>query len=336
MGYIDSQYIRMLGSSLDQFKEKGGDLFQFRCPFCLDSKKSKTKARGYIYNKKNKMNYRCHNCGASMSASNFIKLVNPDMHKEYLLEKFKNKYVKKSTIEKLPFILNTNNNEYQDILRGIPSLIELDENHIARLYTTERQIPDEALFDIYYVSDMNILAQKLPKYKNTILDKTPRIILPFRNKHGKLTHIQGRAIDKVSKSNRYITLEIIPDQIKIFGEDRANFDEVLFVVEGPIDSLFLDNAVAMGGADVDYKKFKKDKTIFIYDNETSPEIINRMKNAVAAGFRVCIWGTEVNGYNDINNMMEKFETSEKLREYILYHSKTGLSAELEITKLSKR
>ena len=336
MNYIDIKYIRMLGPQLQQFKEKKNNVFQFRCPYCGDSKVSKTKARGYIYEKKGKINFRCHNCGESASASNFIKYVNPTLHEEYVVEKFKDKYKPKPKIGKLPFADKEKHPDHQDILQGIPALIELDSNHIASLYVEERLLPESSYYDMYYIDDINQLARKLPKYDDVKLDKSPRILLPFRNKDGIITHIQGRAISKTDKAHRYITLEIIPDQIKIFGEDRVNYKEVVFVVEGPIDSLFLNNAVAMGGADVDFHKFNKSKTIFVYDNEKTDEIINRMKKAVQFGFRVCIWGKDVSQYKDINDMMEKFKTSVELQNYILYHSKDGLSAELEITKFKKR
>jgi transcription elongation factor Elf1 len=86
--YTDIEYIEKLQYQLLLFKKKGRNQFNFRCPVCGDSHKSKTKARGYIYEKHGKINFRCHNCGASMSASNFIKFVNPELHKEYIAESF--------------------------------------------------------------------------------------------------------------------------------------------------------------------------------------------------------------------------------------------------------
>ena len=61
--YIDLKFISNLKSRLPQFKQKNDYLFNFRCPHCGDSKKSKLKARAYLYRVKNDMFFKCHNCG---------------------------------------------------------------------------------------------------------------------------------------------------------------------------------------------------------------------------------------------------------------------------------
>ena len=86
--YIDLKFISNLKSRLSQFKQKNDYLFNFRCPHCGDSKKSSTKARGFIYQKKNDLFYKCHNCGIGQSLGNLIKFLDPNMHKEYVLEKY--------------------------------------------------------------------------------------------------------------------------------------------------------------------------------------------------------------------------------------------------------
>ena len=84
-GYIDLNYISKIRPRLQQFKKKRDYLFNFRCPVCGDSKKSKTKARAYLYRVKNDMFFKCHNCSASHNLANLIKLVDrPCMTNTYL------------------------------------------------------------------------------------------------------------------------------------------------------------------------------------------------------------------------------------------------------------
>ena len=64
MDIIDSKYIGLVSSRLQKVK---ADLYNFRCPICGDSQKHKNKARGYMYPVKADMNFKCHNCGASLS-----------------------------------------------------------------------------------------------------------------------------------------------------------------------------------------------------------------------------------------------------------------------------
>ena len=46
---------------------------------------------------------------------------------------------------------------------------------------------------------------------------------------------------------RYITIMLDEDSPKVFGLDRVNETEPIYIVEGPFDSLFLDNSIAMAG-----------------------------------------------------------------------------------------
>ena len=84
MNLVDSKYIGLVSSRLQKFKKVKTDLYNFRCPICGDSQKNKSKTRGYLYSVKADMNYRCHNCGASMTLSNFLKEIDPNIHKQYV------------------------------------------------------------------------------------------------------------------------------------------------------------------------------------------------------------------------------------------------------------
>ena len=87
---VDTKYIGLVSSRLTKFKRVKPNLYNFRCPLCGDSKKQQNKARGYLYGIKENINFRCHNCGASMSLSNFLKKIDTTLHKQYVMEKFKN------------------------------------------------------------------------------------------------------------------------------------------------------------------------------------------------------------------------------------------------------
>ena len=89
MDLVDTKYIGLISSRLQKFKKVKNNLYNFRCPICGDSQKHKNKARGYLYQVKNNTNYKCHNCGASLSLNNFIKQLDTTLHKQYTLEKFK-------------------------------------------------------------------------------------------------------------------------------------------------------------------------------------------------------------------------------------------------------
>ena len=89
MDIVDSKYIGLISSRLQKFKRVKADLYNFRCPICGDSQKHKNKARGYFYQVKTNTNYKCHNCGVSLSFNNFLKQIDTTLHKQYVMEKFK-------------------------------------------------------------------------------------------------------------------------------------------------------------------------------------------------------------------------------------------------------
>ena len=89
MLWLERKYLSQVLSSLDQAKWKNENTLNHRCPYCGDSQKSRTKARGFVYRKKNDLFYKCHNCGIGLTFNNFLKQINHGLHTEYLVEKYK-------------------------------------------------------------------------------------------------------------------------------------------------------------------------------------------------------------------------------------------------------
>jgi hypothetical protein len=173
----------------------------------------------------------------------------------------------------------------------------------------------------------------MDRYKKTRFDEYPRWVFPFVNSDGVITHLQGRAIGKVPKGSRYVTLEI-EDAPKVYGADKIDKTKTLHVVEGPIDSLFLSNCVGMGGADVDFSILDPSSTCFIFDNERrNSEIVKRMTKVSEMGYGVCVWGKELPD-NDINDMVLAGWKPSDLEDYINAHTFRGLKAKLAITDYS--
>ena len=87
--YVDIKYLNLISHRLQRFKKKGDYLWNFRCPYCGDSKKSQSKARGFVFRKKNDLFFKCHNCSMGTNLSNLIKTVDSKIHDDYILERYK-------------------------------------------------------------------------------------------------------------------------------------------------------------------------------------------------------------------------------------------------------
>ena len=293
MDLIDSKYIGLISSRLQKFKKVKADLYNFRCPICGDSQKNKNKTRGYIYPVKNNTNFKCHNCGASMSLNKFIKHLDPVLHKQYTLEKFKEGHTGKNfVVEKPKFEFA------KPVFKKSIDLPKASTDSVAKEYLEKRKIdPDK----FYYADRFKWWTNTQKKTFDTIGRDEPRIIIPMYDGEKNLIGFQGRALDK--SPNKYITIMLQEDVPKIYGLEKINTKLPVYVVEGPFDSTFINNSVALCGSDGEVGDLKRDLLIFVYDNEPrNKEIVSRIGNCIERGERVVIWPSHITE-KDINDMV---------------------------------
>lgn len=328
MNYIDVKYVGLLCSTYPMFKQTRQNLWNFRCPICGDSKKSKTKARGFIFVKENSMLYRCHNCGESTTFKKFMQERNPVLYKEYIVEKYKNRRQDTTKVKKETGL--TFSKPKTNVLSECTQLYRLPKDHMCREYVKNRGISYRHFRDLYYIDDINILTSKLPEYKNNKFAKSAKLVIPFINEKGKLTHIQLRSVD--GKGIRYITLTLDDDAPKVYGLDRIQFDKQIRVVEGPIDSLFVFNCIASGGIDLVNLLGYNDDMVFIFDKQPrNPEVVKHIEKAIATGAKICLLPDSLKG-KDINDfVLNGIDMETVIRE----NTTKGLKAKLAFSKWKK-
>ena len=325
--YIDLKFINDLSGRLSQFKKKTDYLFNFRCPHCGDSQKSKTKARAYLYRVKNDMFFKCHNCGQGQNLANFIKFVDPKLYESYLLERYKKSA---PATPKPKFDFKPTKFTNQTPIDDLKSIKDLPEDHPARLYCDNRKIP-EKYFDKLFLSDkfMTLVNEVKPNtYK--ITKDHPRLIIPFYDTTGKVFAFQGRAFGK--EQPKYLTIKLDENKQKVYGLDKVNFQQPIYITEGPIDSLFIDNCLAAGGADLFLKnKIPNENITYIFDNEPrNKEIVKRMYKVIEQDFNVVIWPEDLQ-LKDVNDMIMSGLTKLQLQDIISNNTYSKLSA---LTKLN--
>ena len=325
--YIDLKFINDLSGRLSQFKKKTDYLFNFRCPHCGDSQKSKTKARAYLYRVKNDMFFKCHNCGQGQNLANFIKFVDPKLYESYLLERYKKSA---PATPKPKFDFKPTKFTDQTPIDDLKSIKDLPEDHPARLYCDNRKIP-EKYFDKLFLSDkfMTLVNEVKPNtYK--ITKDHPRLIIPFYDTTGKVFAFQGRAFGK--EQPKYLTIKLDENKQKVYGLDKVNFQKPIYITEGPIDSLFIDNCLAAGGADLFLKnKIPNEQITYIFDNEPrNKEIVKRMYKVIEQDFNVVIWPEDLQ-LKDVNDMIMSGLTKLQLQDIISNNTYSKLSA---LTKLN--
>ena len=315
MDLVDSKYISLVSSRLQKFKRVKADLYNFRCPICGDSQKNKSKTRGYLYAIKANVNFKCHNCGASMSLSNFLKTLDPTIHKQYAFEKFKDGHTGRNFVVEEP--------EFKFEAPKFSPKMDLpraSEISAAKLYLEKRGL-DPTKF--YYTNKFKAWVNTLVEKFDNIEYDEPRIIIPIIYEN-QLIGFQGRALGP--NSVKYITIMLEDNAPKVYGIDKINEKEPIYIVEGPFDSHFLENSVAMVGADLDIRPFGWSNHIWVFDNEPrNREIVNRISKTIDRGEQVVIWPNHILE-KDLNDMVLSGHDVQSMVESNTYE---GLEAKLK-------
>jgi hypothetical protein len=341
MQWIDVKYIGALAPRLAMFARKDDNIWNMRCPLCGDSRKSKTKARGYILGKGGKYMYTCHNCNASMSFGRFLEQVDPTAYEQYRRETFLERVgTTERIVEPAPDISKFITPKFikYTALADLRKISQLELNHPARKYVVSRQIPPVMHSKLFYAPKFKTWTNKLKPDKFDLSKKDePRLVIPFVDQGGNLFGYQGRAFFDVEP--RYITIILDEEKPRVYGLDRIDLKQQVYVVEGPIDSMFLHNCLAMGGAHLDKTTaqigLKPERTTIVYDNEPrNKDIVVAIEKAIEKGYNVCIWPETVQ-HKDINDMIKSGMTSQQIERLIDQNTYRDLLAKMRLTQWKK-
>ena len=321
MDFVDVKYINLISSRFQKFKRVKNNLYNFRCPICGDSQTNKNKARGYLYQIKNNTNYKCHNCGINVSFNNFLKQIDTQIHKQYIFEKFKEGNTGKNFTTQAP-VLKFETPKFKPKL----NLPKASENPDAKAYLENRKLnPD----NYYYTEKFKEWTNSLrPTFDNVSKDES-RIIIPLFHQNI-LVGFQGRALGP--SKVKYITIMLTDDAPKIYGLDKVQKNKSVYITEGPFDSTFISNSIALCGSDGDVDKWGISNPVWIYDNEPrNREILSRISRVIEMGQKVVIWPSTIKE-KDINDMVLSGLDVQSVIESNTY---SGLEAKLKFTTWKK-
>jgi len=339
--FVDREFVNRLSFKLDGFKQLKPDLWNFRCPLCGDSKKKKSKKRGYIYTNdrldSNKLFYKCQNCSVSIAFHSFLKEIDQPLYQEYIKEIFKEttggKKHRKSSLYTKPTVvkktkpLQSVQKHVDEILKDYERVCDLHDLHPCKKYIKSRKFPEYVDKILYYADDFHELAIKVNEKEGEKTWHEPRLIIPYFDFNGNLTLIQGRALG--SSAMRYITIKKDSGVKKLYGCERVDRSKNVQVVEGPLDSLFIFNCVAVGDGSLLSCDFGN---TFIPDNQSrNKEVVNEYKKIIDAGKNIVIWGDDWKyPGKDINEYVINGATIKEIHEYIGTHTYNGLNAKLKL------
>ena len=326
MSYLDTKYLNLASATLQKYKRVKPGLWTFRCPYCGDSKKNKNKTRGYIFQVKGDHVFKCHNCGITRSFSNFLKDNAPHVYDEYVMERYKEGTIG-GNVPKPDLTKFVSKPKFKKRTVNLEPLSSLNKSHPAKTFILGRGIPEDKLDRLYYCPKFKEWTNTQKQTFSSTSKDEDRIIIPLNDTDGNLIGFQGRSLSPNAKM-RYITVMLNEDAPKLYGLDHINKNETIYIVEGPLDSFFLENAVAMCGSDVDIRSFGWSDYIWVYDNEPrSRQITDKISKSIDAGDAVVIWPRSIKE-KDLNDMVTSGINVKNVIQSNVYQ---GLKAKLQLS-----
>ena len=327
--FLDQKYLMLLSNRLPLFKKKKDNTYNCRCVICGDSQKNRRKMRGYFFAYKTDLRYKCYNCDISLSFGNFLKSQDSMMYSQYALEKYSEGHNKSANVvPEFKFEPPVFKNDDEKLIDRLLDRVDtLPADHEVVLFCNSRKIPKEKQKQLYFIDNIKNIVQLNDKYKESIQGEEPRLVLPFYDSNHQLSGVTCRALR--GEALRYITIKIKDNVPLIFGIDSVNKSKPIYVVEGPIDSLFLDNAIAIGGTSfgkLDQTGLDKDKLIVVFDNQPrNKEVCKLIDKNIELGYNIVLWPQTI-AEKDINEMVM---AGHNVKKIIKDNTFNGLTAKMK-------
>jgi len=333
--FTDIKYLNQIGNRLSLFKRKGDYLYQCRCHICGDSQTKKNRARGYFYRANNDLFYKCHNCDASQHFGTFLKNFDANIYRQYALERYSNGENHRAHASpefrfEAPVFQPPATAPEPNLLDSVLTRVDLMEPASEiRKFCSQRQIPDDQLHRLYFIDDIKKIETFHSRYVNTIQTHEPRLVIPFRNQTNQLVGVSCRALR--GEALRYITVRINETAPLVFGLDTLKTQEHMYACEGPIDSLFLDNCIAVGGTGfgkLESLGLDRNKLTVILDNQSrNSEVCKIYQKIIKEGFKILIW-PDYTSAKDINDLILAVQGID-IKAFVDNNTYEGLTAQLK-------
>jgi hypothetical protein len=197
-----------------------------------------------------------------------------------------------------------------------------------------RRIPESYYDKIFYCEHFKAFTNTLIQNKfdaSALKYEDARLVIPFFDEKKKMFAYAGRSLNEKS-AMRYINIVLDENIPKIYGLDRWDKKAHTNVVEGPIDSMFIDNCLSTaGGSLISYfKDYDKDNFTIVYDNEPNSATTKaKILKAVDGGWPVCIWPKNIKE-KDINAMILAGQKKEEISSIIKKNTFKGLEAHVKL------
>jgi len=300
--------------------KKYQNVFNAECPVCKEGKSSGRSRRLFYFPLKNYI--YCHNCSQSWKPFEWVKEV---------------------TSLTVPEIIRKNNEKIQTginiaavkspqpleplvavIQEDLPEeSIDITDPRQVEFYTSNKfvQLATAYCRDRRLMTAVNTCGKFYISLKDRV--HKHRLIIPFFN-NGKVSCYQSRSLSK-EQFPKYLTKL---GEKEVFGLDNVKADiPYVFVFEGPIDSMFVQNGLAIAALSAtDHQRSQLNnligyELIYVFDNDkNNSQTSNKIQKHIKEGKRTFIWPREFWEFKDFNEICCKLNLNEIPWKFVVKHS----------------
>lgn len=314
------------------------------CPICKEGTHKNRKRFSIFKGYDENWIVRCLNCGYNKSFLNYLREFHYDQYERYLFHyKTENRGMEEKKVDLGHF---RNDIDFRSILNYYPVLSGLSSEHPAVQYLKRRQMPDRVFDKLRFCDSFEGLCSIIDQFFPSTIDfkytglNFPCIMIPINDLDGKLSYIQVRNLvaSGTYRDMRYMTIKLNKIARKIWNLDGIDPDSDVFVFEGVLDAVYINNSVAMlGSAIADLPSYiDRENLIFVVDNEYNTSEMQKICNDILdAGCRLVIWSID-NRCKDLNDMIVNgMTTVDGAEEFVRQFIKSGVVARLDISMRRK-
>lgn len=225
---------------------KYDNVYRACCPLCREGKSWGRKFRSYFIVDENRI--YCHNCGQNLTPFNWIKSVS-GMSDDEIFEEVE---VLNTSINILEYSFEDTTVRENKVLPD--DCINLFDSTQVSFYHGN-EIVRQAMWEINQrrlqtaINSPDAIYISLSDYTHK-----NRLVIPFKDSFGKIVFYQSRKLVSWDLKDKYISKSGC--QKTIAGMDKVDPGlDYVFIFEGPIDSFFIKNGIAVGGINGGYFKF---------------------------------------------------------------------------------
>lgn len=320
---------------------KYNNVYNGSCPFCKEGKSYGKKTR-FFYLPEKELTY-CHNCGYSRKTFNFILDVTGKPFNEVINE------IKNLDYSEVPD--KQEKEEVKQVNKSLPDdCINLTDKNQLEFHKNNPIV--NVCLNFIKSRRLNTAINKPITYYLSLVDKVHknRLILPFYDSNGDIIFYQTRTLLEKDSYEKPKYLSKVGAEKSLYGVHNLDlFHDNVYIFEGPIDSFFIKNGLAVCGIQEETNRTFNElqskqitqlttfKKIWCLDNQWNDNAsLKKSSILVDSGEHVFIWPEAFKNYKDLNELCIKFNRDSINPELIIKNTYSGLKAKILLTNIKNK